>query len=121
MSSKHGGPWLEREDFGDVTVVRVKAPRPDDDDTTRDLFGQVHTLVRGVGRRRLVLNLAGPRSLPSLALGKLVLLNREAQAAQGGLALCGLTPAAAKALEDTHLAPLFRIYATEEEAVRSLA
>ena len=38
MSAKHGGHWLEREDFGDVTVMRVRVPRLGDDDTTRDLF-----------------------------------------------------------------------------------
>jgi hypothetical protein len=38
MSEKHGSHWLEREDFGEVTVVRLKVPQLRDDDTTRDLF-----------------------------------------------------------------------------------
>ena len=117
MSSKHSH-WLEREDFGDVTVVRVKVSGLGDNDTTRGLFHQIGTLVE-VGRRNLVLNLAVPEYLPSLALGKLVMLNRKVEAAHGRLALCNLSPIAAETLETTHLAELFKIYGTEPEAVRS--
>jgi anti-sigma B factor antagonist len=115
----HGSHWLEREDFGDVTVVRIKVPRLGDDDTTKDIFDQINTLVSQVGRRNLVLNLVGPEHLPSLALGKLVMLNRRTEAANGRLALCGLAPMAAEALEVTHLTELFHIYGSEPEAVQS--
>jgi anti-anti-sigma factor len=121
MSSKHGSHWLEREDFGEVTVVRLRAPTLGDDDTTRELFEQIYTLVQEVGRRHLVLNLSAPESLQSLGLGKLVMLNRKAQAAHGRLALCSLSPVAAQALEATRLTPLFHIYGSEQEAVQSFA
>jgi anti-anti-sigma factor len=121
MSSKHGSQWLEREDFGDVTVVRLRPSRLEDDATTRDLFGQIDSLVHQVGRRNLVLNLSNPEYLPSLAIGKLVLLNRRAQAAHGRLALCNLSRAAAEVLDTTQLTELFRIYGTESDAVRSFA
>ncbi len=121
MSSKHGSQWLEREDFGDVTVVRLKVLRLDDDATTRDLFGQIDTLVHDDGRRYLVLNLSSPEYLPSLVIGKLVLLNRRAQAVHGRLALCNLSRAAADVLDGTQLTELFRIYGTESDAVRSFA
>jgi anti-sigma B factor antagonist len=121
MSLKHGSPWLEREDFGDVTVVRLKVPRLDDDVTTRDLFHQIDSLIQEAGRRYLVLNLAVPAYLPSLAIGKLILLNRRAQAVHGRLVLCNLSREAAEVLDATHLTELFRIYGTEADAVQSFA
>ena len=121
MSWKHGSLWLEREDFGDVTVVRLKVSRLDDDDTTRDLFSQIDSLIQEAGRRNLVLNLSSPTYLPSLAIGKLILLNRRAQSVHGRLVLCNLSQAVAEILDATHLTELFRIYGTESDAVQSFA
>jgi anti-sigma B factor antagonist len=121
MASKHSSPWLEREDFGDVTIVRLKVSKLDDDVTTRDLFGQIDTLLHEVGRHNLILNLAGLEGLPSLTLGKLVLLNRRAQAVHGRLVLCNLARTAAEVLDSTHLTELFRIYRTERDALQSFA
>jgi anti-anti-sigma factor len=118
MTGKHGTThWLEREDFGDVTVVRLKTPKVLDDDLIRAVFDPIYSLVSGMGRNNLVLNLAAVESLPSMALGKLVMLNRKVQAAQGKLALCQLSPTALEILESTHLNELFNIYATEQEAL----
>jgi anti-anti-sigma factor len=118
MPSKHGTThWLEREDFGDVTVVRLKTPRGLDDDTIRAVFDPIYSLVTEMGRSNLVLNLEAVEYLPSIALGKLVMLNRKVQAANGRLALCQLSPAVEETLESTHLKELFSIYATEQEAL----
>jgi anti-sigma B factor antagonist len=119
MSSKHGSHWLERQDFGAVTVVRLKPPRIVDDDTTQAVFDPIYSLVDDVGRKQLVLNLAAVQYLPSMALGKLVMLNRKVQAGNGRLALCHLSPAVGDSLESASLTPLFNIYATEQEAVQS--
>jgi anti-sigma B factor antagonist len=113
--------WLEREDRGEVTVVRLRAAKVLNEETTRAVFDPVYSLAGGMGRNRLVLNLAPAQYLPSLALGKLVLLNRKVQAAGGRLALCQLSPAVAETLEATHLADLFDVYATEDDALRSFA
>lgn len=121
MASKHGSPWLEREDFGDVTVVRLKLPPTLDDDTTRAAFDAIYSLVEAVGRTRLVLNVAAAPYLPSMALGKLVLLSRKVQAGNGRLVLCHLTPPVEDLLETTRLRDLFAIHATEQEAVRSFS
>jgi anti-sigma B factor antagonist len=51
-------------------------------------------------------------------LGKLVMLNRKVEAANGRLALCHLTPAVQEVLEATHLNTLFNIYATEQAALQ---
>jgi anti-sigma B factor antagonist len=121
MSLKHGSRWLEREDFGDVTVVRLKVPKLDDDATTRELFSQIDSLIQEAGRHHLVLNLSSPNHLTSLAIGKLILLNRRAEAVHGRLVLCNLSRAAAEALDSTHLTELFRICGTESDAVQSFA
>ncbi len=79
MSGTHGMPWLEREDFGDVTVARLKTPSVLDDDTLRAVFAPIYTLVGAVGRTKLVLNLAAAGYLPSMGLGKLLILNRKSR------------------------------------------
>jgi hypothetical protein len=47
-STTHGSHWLGREDFGDVTVVRLLLPRIEDDDAL-GLFRQIYSLVDGMG------------------------------------------------------------------------
>src|SRR5437762_3217775 len=114
----HGGHFLEREDIGDVSVVRLKLPRVRDDDA-QEFFKQIYSLVDDMHRRNMVLSLGPVEYLPSMALGKLVMLNRKAQAAQGRLALCQLSPGVAEILEVTHLNEIFAISPTEEAALRS--
>ena len=109
MSEKHGSHWAEREDFGDVTVIRLKTPKLMDEDTIRTVFDPIATLT-GLGRTRLVLNLESADYLPSMDLAKHVLLNRKAQAGDGRLALCQLSPIVREILETTHLIDLFGIY-----------
>jgi anti-sigma B factor antagonist len=122
MSEKHhGSHWLEREDVGAITVARLKTGKVLDEDVVRTVFGQVSSLVTEVGRSRLVLNLAAVGYLPSVALGKLVLLNRQAEAAGGRLALCCLAPTVQEILDTSRLADMFNLYATEEEAVQSFS
>jgi anti-sigma B factor antagonist len=116
MPSGHGGHWLEREDRGAVTVVRLKVRQLQDDELTQDLFHQIYSLV-DLGRRNLVLDLGAVEQLASVALGKLVMLNRKAQAVQGRLALCALTDTALATLQATHLADRFGIYPDEEAAL----
>jgi anti-anti-sigma factor len=119
MSATHGSHWLEREDVGDVTLVRIKLARLQDDDA-QSLFKQIYSLIDDMGRRNLVLNLHVVEYLPSMALGKLVMLNRKAQAAQGRLVLCELSPGVDEIIQATRLSDLFAIRQTEAEAVASL-
>jgi anti-sigma B factor antagonist len=120
MSTKHGTHWLEREDIGAVTVVRLKTVQVQDEDTLRTVFDLIYKLITEMGRNQLVLNLAAADFLPSMGLGKLVMLNRKIQAASGRLALCHLAPLVQESLEHTRLTSLFNIYATEAEAVEAV-
>ena len=121
MSVKHSTHNLEREDEGDITIVRVKTPQLSDDASTRDIFNSVSLLVSELGRHKIVLNLQQVQYIDSLTLGKLVMLNRRTQAAGGGLVLCHLQPVPDDTLETTHLKHLMRLAADEDSAKRELA
>ncbi len=119
MHTAHGSHWLDRDDRGDLTVVRLKTPRLMDDETTAEIFRQIYSRVDDMHRHRLVLNLQSVLYLASLPLGKLIMLNRKAETAGGRLALCGLSPTVSEILQVTGLADRFSVYAGEVEAVAS--
>jgi anti-anti-sigma factor len=119
MSDPQPGPPLEREDFGGVTVLRVKVPMLRGDETTDALFEQAYALVDDAGRSKLALNFDGVQFFASMAIGKLVKLLRKARSAGGRLAVCKLTRSLQSLLEVTHLADIIPVYADEQEAVRS--
>jgi stage II sporulation protein AA (anti-sigma F factor antagonist) len=121
MSETHGGHWLEREDRGDVTLVRVKLPALTDEASTNDLFRQVYLLVDGMKRHKIVLNLAPVRYIGSMGLGKLVMLNRKTQSLGGKLVLCHLDPHVSEILDVTHLLDLIAHRSIEEQAVEALS
>jgi anti-sigma B factor antagonist len=121
MSNAHGSHWLQREDIGDVTVVRINVPRLEDDNTTREAFETIYTLVETQGRNKLVVNLANVKAMLSLGMGKLVMLNRKAQVAGGRMVLCQLAPVVAESVYAVHLDRLLSIYDTEAEAVKALS
>src|SRR5262249_33599508 len=112
------GGVLERQEIGDVTVARVKAPLLRDDETTEALFREVFAILDEAGGRKLVVNLGPVEYVTSSVLGKFVLLSRKGR---GRLALCGLTTTLDRMLEATHLADVLTVFRTEEEAVRSFA
>jgi anti-anti-sigma factor len=119
MSTKHSTHRLEREDFGPLTVVRFKTQTLHNDDDTRAIFDHIYGLVDDVGRTQILLNFGTVDYLASLALGKLVMLNRKVLGAGGRLALCNLQPPVREVLELTHLNDLFNIYGDEAEVARS--
>jgi anti-anti-sigma factor len=121
MSETHGGHWLQRQDFGDVTVVRIHVPQLRDDDTTREVFAQIDALVREMGRSRLVLNLAGVQAVLTLGAGKLLMLNRRTETDGGRLALCHLQPVVREVLRALHIDHVFRTYETEAEGIQALS
>ena len=100
--------------------MRLKTLKILDDAATKDMFDPIYTLST-IGRNNLVLNLAVVEYVTSMTLGKLVMLNRRVQAANGRLTLCHLTPTINEILEFTRLKSLFNVYATEAEALRSFA
>src|SRR5262249_30772108 len=108
-----------REDFGTVTVLRVKAPMLRDDETTEGLFQHVFSLVQEAGRTRLVLNLDGVVFLSSMAIGRLVQLINKTRSAGGKLTACRASRTMQELFQVTHIADILPLYAEEQEAVRS--
>ena len=121
MSETQLSPALGREDFGDVTVLRVKVPTLPSDETTEALFRQATAVVKDAGRARLVLNLGGVVFLASAALGQLVTLMRKARSAGGRLVVCKVDRRIEELLQVTHIAEIVLVYADEQEALRSFA
>jgi anti-sigma B factor antagonist len=118
MSSEFSRHDLEVEDIDNVTVVRFKARRIEDEEHIGALFRHIAGLVDG-GRSNLILNFDHVDFLASVAIGKLVMLNRKVQAARGRLALCHLSPTTDEALEVMHLKEIVPTYGSEQEALRS--
>jgi anti-sigma B factor antagonist len=110
---------LQREDFGDVTVLRLKVPMLRTDELTEVLFEQAYAVVDAEGRNRLVLNCEGVEYLASAALGKLVTLMRKARAAGGRLALCKVNRTVEQLLQVSRLSDVLLNYEDEQEAIRS--
>jgi anti-anti-sigma factor len=121
MSESPTGQALAREDFGDVTVLRVQVPMLRGDATTEALFQQLYALVENAGRCRIVLNCDGVVYLASMAIGNLVTLMRKARSAGGKLALCKLTRGLEEQLQTSRLADILSVCGDEQEAVRAVA
>lgn len=119
MSEKHSNRWLEREDDGDLTIVRILEDKLAITDHTRAVFDQIYTLVDDMNRHKMILDMKKVQYVSSLALGKLVMLNRKILSAEGRLALCNLTEHVAEVMEVSHLNELFNIYETEQQARES--
>src|SRR5262245_59288461 len=113
MSEAQVSQTLEREDFGDVTVLRVKVPTLTSDEPTEALFRQAASVVEDAGRTRLVLNLDGVVFLASAGLGQLVTLMRKVRSAGGRLVLCKVIRNIEELLRITHLADILLVYADE--------
>src|SRR5262245_56605600 len=110
---------LDREDFGDVTVLRVQLTMLRSDEATETLFRQMDSLVEEAGRSRLVLNLDRVGFLASPGIGRLVTLLHNTRKAGGNLRLCKVHPPLDEMLQKTHVTDLLFLYGDEQEAVRS--
>lgn len=116
MSETHGNRMLQREDDGDVTIVRVLVDNLAITDVTRDVFNQVYALVDDMNRSKIILNFASVDYASSLALGKMVMLNRKIEAAAGRLIFCEINELITEVLAVSRLNQLFQICKTEDDA-----
>lgn len=112
-------PKLEREDIGDVTVLRLKARMLPSNETTEKLFAQAYSVVDDAHRSKLILNLDGVDFLASVAIGKLIMLMRKARSAGGTLNLCNVSPTVYGVLHITKLSDIMHIHADEKAALQS--
>jgi anti-anti-sigma factor len=110
---------LDREDRGDVTIVRILPPLLHWNEETESLFHQITSLIESEGRSQIVLNFAGVQFMASMALGQLVSIMRKAHAAGGRLALCCVPRPVSELLRVSRLTDLLIAFPDEEAAVRS--
>ncbi len=80
------------------------------------IAGRLTALLTEPGTR-LLLDFGNVRSLSSLMLGKLIVLNRTAEAVGGRLALFDLRPDVREILALTRLNLLLHLYGDEQEAL----
>ncbi len=119
MSQTTANNVLVRDDFGAVTVLRMKVPTLHADDTTESLFEQAYAVVDDAHRCKLVLDLEGVGYLASMALGKLIRLMQKARQAGGKLILCRVSRNLEDVLRVTHLSDVLLTYSDELQAVKS--
>jgi anti-anti-sigma factor len=109
----------EREDVGDVTVLRYTIRAIYDDHEIQTVFEHLQGLVEVEGRRKLVLDFGSVRAIASSAIARLLGLHKDLQASKGRLVLCNLTPLFAEILEVMQLDRYLHIYPTEQDALQT--
>lgn len=110
---------LEREDLGNVTILRIQMTTLRDDEETERLFQHALSLVEAEGRNRLVLNCGAVAYMASRGLGRLVSLMNKARAAGGRLVLCHVPRPIEELLRISRLSDILISYHDEHEAARS--
>jgi len=113
---------LEVETASGVYLVRILRSDLQREDTASQVRDRLLRLVEPLGFRKLVLNLSGVDSLGSSMVAALIVLRKRLLAADGQLALCGLSRSLAQKLFDVlKLATFFDVFADEDEAVQNLS
>lgn len=110
---------LQREEIGDVTIVRPALTMMRSDRATSELFDQLYSLVDVEGRAKLVLELSRVEFLSSEVIGRIVGLMRRTRAAGGRLVICRPSPIVVELFSLTRLIDILPMYDHELEAVRS--
>jgi anti-sigma B factor antagonist len=110
---------LELEEVGDVTVVSFVDKKILDEQNIQIIGEQLFDLVDNQGKKKLLLNFANVEFLSSAALGKLITLNKKAQAAGGKLAMCSIVKEIYEVFAITKLDKLFKIYKDEQTALQA--
>ncbi len=120
LSQPPQGPLLQVERVGDATVVRFTRRTILDKDTIEAVGDQLQAVVADRTCRKLVVNFDRVESLTSAMIGKLVAVQKRAEAAGGRLAFCNVHPFLLQIFNLVRLPDLVAICADEEEALDSL-
>jgi anti-sigma B factor antagonist len=111
---------LDEELVGDVTVVTFIDKKILDEQNIQIIGEQLFDLVDNQNRKKILLNFANVEFLSSAALGKLITMNKKAQAANGKLAMCKIAREIIEVFEITRLDRLFKIFKDEQAALQWL-
>ena len=110
---------LELEEVGDVTVVSFVDKKILDEQNIQVIGEQLFDLVDNQAKKKILLNFSNVEFLSSAALGKLITLNKKAQAAGGKLAMCSIVKEIYEVFAITKLDKLFKIYKDEQTALQA--
>ncbi|MCC6421368.1 MAG: STAS domain-containing protein [Gemmataceae bacterium] len=121
MSADPQQHWLDIEQVGAVTVVRLLWAELVKDEDIATVGKRLLRIVDELGCKLLVFNLARVESLDSATIGKLLAVHKRTRALGGRVVLCAADPSVQAALQSLHLHRLLGLYATEQEAVTALA
>ena len=107
-----------RKETGEIAEVLLRGRV---DTRTHELLkGRIATMVYE-GARHILLNMRRVKFIDSTGLGALLGARRQLVEAGGSLRLVNLSPAVAKALEMLHLARVFDVHESRQDAVDALA
>lgn len=113
-------PWLDLEQVGDITVVRLTLHDLPEERLVETLGDQLFQLIE-LGHYQILLHLGKVEQVNSSILARIVGLHKRAKAAGGRLALCQVDPAIQKTIRLLKLHRFLSIYDREEEALKSFA
>ena len=111
--------WLEVEEVGAVTVVRLLARRILTEEAVEAVGAELAGLLRGPGCAKVVLHFGEVESMTTLMVGRLILLHRQVEAAGGRLVLCGAEPFLEELFALLRLPQVVPVYRSEQEALDS--
>ena len=110
--------WLDVRQIGDVTVVRFRDQRINDDSPVQEMGRELFRLVEEEGRKKLLLDFSSVGFLSSAAWGKLITLDKKVKSRSAVLKLSNVSP---KLYEGFALTRLDRLFDIEEDQAQALA
>lgn len=119
MAAQPQKRWLEVEQLGEVTLVRLLPRQILEEGMIQPLGDQLFSLVEQQNCRRLVLNFRAVEKMGSAMLGKLRRFYDIVQAAGGHLAFCKIHPALEPGFGILRM-PSALMYKEEQEALQAL-
>jgi anti-sigma B factor antagonist len=104
-------------EVGEVTVVRFADPKILDEVSIQEMGAELLSLVEKDNRGAILLNFAEVEFLSSMALGKLITLDKKVKTNNGKLKLCNIRPEIHEVFVFTKLTSLFDIKENEAQAL----
>jgi len=112
--SKHSRQRLSVENKGDMSLVRFTDKRILDKPNIQEIGDQLFGLVDNLGRCKLLVDFSNVEYLSSAALGKLITLQKKAQAAGGWLVLCNVDAKIYEVFKTAKLDRILEIHQKDE-------
>jgi anti-anti-sigma factor len=119
---KESERFLEEEVVGGVHVVRMRAPRLEDETALLVLEDVINNVLEQRGGRhpKVLLNLGSIEYIITTALAKLLSYRTKFLDKGGQLNLCSLQPAVEEVMKITHFDRIFTIFTSEADALTEM-